>query len=123
MNPLGNKALHGKTAVITGAGSGIGLEFAHITARHGMQRVMVDFHQASRDADRFTRERALLTAKFTIGRISTRVTEENIQLPGGIGMTWEIQRSHHVKRQVMIDHQLAAADHHLARYIALNEEN
>ncbi len=50
MNPLDSKALRGQTAVITGAGSGIGLEFARIAARHGMQLVLVDVHQASLDA-------------------------------------------------------------------------
>jgi len=42
--------LRGKTAVITGAGSGIGLEFARIAASQGMQLVLVDVHQASLDA-------------------------------------------------------------------------
>jgi len=34
--------LAGKTAVITGAGSGFGLEVARIAARHRMQLVLVD---------------------------------------------------------------------------------
>jgi NAD(P)-dependent dehydrogenase (short-subunit alcohol dehydrogenase family) len=36
------KDLRGKTAVITGAGSGFGLEVARIAAREGMQLVLVD---------------------------------------------------------------------------------
>jgi NAD(P)-dependent dehydrogenase (short-subunit alcohol dehydrogenase family) len=48
--PSNAAGLRGKTAVITGAGSGIGLEFARIAARHGMQLVLVDVHQASLDA-------------------------------------------------------------------------
>ena len=36
------KTLKGRTAVITGAGSGFGLEAARIAAREGMNVVMVD---------------------------------------------------------------------------------
>lgn len=50
MAALNTHAWQGKTAVITGAGSGIGLEFARIAARHGMQLVLVDVQQASLDA-------------------------------------------------------------------------
>ncbi|HEY2927211.1 acyl-CoA dehydrogenase family protein [Piscinibacter sp.] len=69
--------------------------------------------------ERVTRERALSAAKFTIGRVGTRVAEECIQLHGGIGMTWELPLAHYAKRLVMIDHQLGDEDHHLERYIAL----
>ena len=75
------------------------------------------------DADRHTRERALSTAKYTMGRIGTLVAEESIQLHGGIGMTWELPLSHYAKRLVMIDHQLGDEDHHLARYMALSAED
>ncbi|WP_186030203.1 acyl-CoA dehydrogenase family protein [Burkholderia gladioli] len=74
---------------------------------------------AALEAPRAQRERALSAAKYTIGRIGTRVAEEAIQLHGGIGMTWELPLSHYAKRLVMIDHQLGDEDHHLARYIAL----
>ncbi|AVS86140.1 pimeloyl-CoA dehydrogenase small subunit, partial [Paracidovorax avenae] len=71
--------------------------------------------------DRTARERALSAAKFSIGRIGTRVAEESIQMHGGIGMTWELPLAHYAKRLVMIDHQLGDEDHHLARYIALSQ--
>ncbi|MCT9810607.1 acyl-CoA dehydrogenase family protein [Acidovorax sp. Be4] len=74
---------------------------------------------AAMDADRSTRERALSAAKYTIGRIGTLVSEESIQMHGGIGMTWELPLSHYAKRLVMIDHQLGDEDHHLARFMAL----
>ena len=74
---------------------------------------------ASMDAPRQVRERALSAAKYSIGRIGTRVAEESIQMHGGIGMTWELPLAHYAKRLVMIDHQLGDEDHHLARYIAL----
>lgn len=73
------------------------------------------------EEDRVVRERALSAAKYTIGRIGTRVAEECIQLHGGIGMTWELPLAHFAKRLVMIDHQLGDEDHHLARYIALGQ--
>ncbi|MGR4871299.1 acyl-CoA dehydrogenase family protein [Variovorax sp. LARHSF232] len=72
--------------------------------------------------ERIGREKALSAAKYSIGRIGTRVAEECIQLHGGIGMTWELPLSHYAKRLVMIDHQLGDEDHHLARYIALGQE-
>lgn len=76
---------------------------------------------AAMDAERVVRERALSAAKFTVGRIGTLVSEESIQMHGGIGMTWELPLSHYAKRLVMIDHQLGDEDHHLARYMALRQ--
>jgi len=77
---------------------------------------------AALDGDRLTRERALSAAKVTIGRIGALVSEESIQMHGGIGMTWELPLSHYAKRLVMIDHELGDEDHHLARFIALGRE-
>lgn len=74
---------------------------------------------AAMDADRVERERALSAAKFSIGRIGALVSEESIQLHGGIGMTWELPLSHYAKRLVMVDHELGDEDHHLERFSAL----
>lgn len=76
---------------------------------------------AAMDGERLARERALSAAKFTIGRIGALVSEESIQMHGGIGMTWELPLSHYAKRLVMIDHQLGDEDNHLARYMALGQ--
>jgi len=73
--------------------------------------------------DVLAREKALAAAKYSIGRIGTLVAEESIQMHGGIGMTWELPLAHYAKRLVMIDHQFGDEDHHLARYIALNQKN
>lgn len=53
-------------------------------------------------------------AKNLIGRAARLVSEETIQMHGGIGMTWEYAGSHYSKRLVMIDHQLGDTDHCLA---------
>lgn len=100
--------------------------------QHRMADVLLEVEQARSavinaaaaidDADRIRREKALSAAKYSVGRIGTRVAEESIQLHGGIGMTWELPLSHYAKRLVMIDHQLGDEDHHLARYIALGQE-
>ncbi|MDR0212618.1 MAG: acyl-CoA dehydrogenase family protein [Comamonas sp.] len=69
------------------------------------------------------REKALSAAKYTVGYVGALVAEESIQMHGGIGMTWELPLAHYAKRLVMIDHQFGDEDHHLARYIALNQKN
>lgn len=76
---------------------------------------------AALDAGSVTRERAPSAAKITIGRSGVLAAKECIQLHGGIGMTWELPLAHYAKRPIMIDHQLGDEDHHLARYIALDQ--
>lgn len=51
-------SLQGKTGVITGAGSGFGLEVARIAARGGMTLVLVDVQQDALDAARLELEAA-----------------------------------------------------------------
>lgn len=68
------------------------------------------------------REQALSAAKYTVGHIGILVSEESIQLHGGIGMTWELPLAHLAKRLVTIDHQLGDEDYHLERYVALGRE-
>jgi len=97
--------------------------------QHRMAELLLEVEQARSSvinaaaamdgADRVVREKALSAAKYSIGRIGTRVAEECIQMHGGIGMTWELALAHYAKRLVMIDHQFGDEDHHLSRYIAL----
>lgn len=54
-------------------------------------------------------------AKNLIGRAGRLVSEESIQMHGGIAMTWEYPASHYGKRLVMIDHQLGDTDFHLTQ--------
>ncbi|GAB5446807.1 acyl-CoA dehydrogenase family protein [Gymnodinialimonas sp.] len=57
-------------------------------------------------------------AKHLVGKIARQVSEEAIQMHGGIGITWEFPLSHYAKRLVMIDHQLGDSDWHLERLMA-----
>ena len=54
-------------------------------------------------------------AKNMIGRSGRHISEEAIQMHGGIAMTWEYAVSHYAKRLIMIDHQLGDTDYHLNR--------
>ena len=74
---------------------------------------------AALEGPRLGRERAVSAAKFTVGRVGTLVSEEAIQMHGGIGMTAELPLSHYAKRVIMIDHQLGDEDYHLDRYVEL----
>lgn len=86
--------------------------------QHRMVEMKVMIEQARsitiHAADRME-PRATAMAKSLVGRTARKVSEEAIQLHGGIGMTWEYPLSHYAKRLVMIDHQLGDSDHHLAR--------
>ncbi len=62
--------------------------------------------------------RSVAMAKSLVGRVARKVSEESIQLHGGIGMTWEYPLSHYAKRLVMLDAQLGDADFHTARVTA-----
>jgi len=96
--------------------------------QHRMADLAIDLEQtrsavinaaAALDGPRLPRERALSAAKYTVGRVGTRLSREAVQLHGGIGMTWELPLAHYAKRLVMIDHQLGDEDYHLMRYVAL----
>jgi hypothetical protein len=71
--------------------------------------------------DRAVREAALSAAKNLVGRTARLVSEDSIQLHGGIGMTWEYALPHFAKRLTMIDHLFGDADEHLERFIAFSQ--
>ena len=100
------KALHGRTAVVTGAGSGFGLEASRIAAREGMQLVMADVQQDA--LDRAAAEIAALGTQVLSMRVDVskgdevealgRATAERFGAPhlvfnnagvGAGGLVWE----------------------------------
>jgi alkylation response protein AidB-like acyl-CoA dehydrogenase len=96
--------------------------------QHRMAVLLIEIEQArsavinaaaAMTGDPQAREQALSAAKYTVGRTGNLVSQEVIQLHGGIGMTWELPLSHYAKRLTMIDHQLGDEDYHLQRYLSL----
>ena len=72
------------------------------------------------DAARTPRERARVVsaAKIKIADACRHVSQESVQLHGGMGMTEELKVSHTFRRLTMIAQQFGDADHHLARFAA-----
>jgi alkylation response protein AidB-like acyl-CoA dehydrogenase len=64
------------------------------------------------------RARAVSAAKIKIADAARHVSQEAIQLHGGMGMTQELKISHTFRRLTVIAQQFGDADHHLARFAA-----
>lgn len=65
------------------------------------------------------RARAVSAAKVKIADAARQVSQESVQLHGGMGMTEELKISHTFRRLTMIAQRFGDADHHLERYAAL----
>jgi alkylation response protein AidB-like acyl-CoA dehydrogenase len=100
-----------------------------------LQHRMVDMYVATEQArsmaclacskmdsssDAGERARAVSAAKIKIADNARLVSQEAIQLHGGMGMTEEMKVSHTFRRLTMIAQQFGDADHHLARFAKLD---
>jgi alkylation response protein AidB-like acyl-CoA dehydrogenase len=65
------------------------------------------------------RQRAVSAAKVKIADTARIVSQEAVQLHGGMGMTEELKISHTFRRLTTIGQRFGDADHHLARYASL----
>jgi alkylation response protein AidB-like acyl-CoA dehydrogenase len=65
------------------------------------------------------RQRAVSGAKVKIADAARHISQESVQLHGGMGMTEELKISHTFRRLTMIAQRFGDADHHLERYAAL----
>lgn len=68
------------------------------------------------DPDPLERRKAVSAAKELIGRAGRFISQQAIQLHGGMGMTDELVVGHYVKRLTAIDVQFGDSDHHLERF-------
>jgi pimeloyl-CoA dehydrogenase small subunit len=71
------------------------------------------------DEDAAERARASASTKVQIGKSATYVSQQAVQLHGGMGMTDELNVGHYFKRLTMIDTMLGDQDYHLKRYAEL----
>lgn len=66
------------------------------------------------------RRRAVSAAKIKIADAARQISQESVQLHGGMGMTEELKVSHTFRRLTMIGQRFGDADHHLERYATLD---
>ena len=71
-------------------------------------------------SDPHERAKAVSAAKIKIADAARQVSQESVQLHGGMGMTEELKVSHTFRRLTMLAQQGGDADHHLDRYAALS---
>jgi alkylation response protein AidB-like acyl-CoA dehydrogenase len=83
-------------------------------------------HQAAasiREADPKARQRIVSAAKAHIGRVGRWVAQAAVQIHGGIGITEELEISHHFRTIEVFDMQFGTADDHVRRYARLMDED
>src|SRR6266571_3581099 len=94
--------------------------------QHRMVDVLIAYEQARSiatlacvkvdTADAAERRRVVSAAKVKIADAARHVSQEAVQLHGGMGMTEELKISHTFRRLTTIAQAFGDADHHLARF-------
>jgi pimeloyl-CoA dehydrogenase small subunit len=94
--------------------------------QHRMVDMMISYEQAKsmaclacvkvRGADAAERQRVVSAAKIKIADACRHVSQESVQLHGGMGMTEELKVSHTFRRLTAIIQTFGDADHHLERF-------
>jgi alkylation response protein AidB-like acyl-CoA dehydrogenase len=70
-------------------------------------------------ADAQERARAVSAAKIKIADNARYISQESVQLHGGMGMSEELKISHSFRRLTVLASQFGDADHHLVRFASL----
>ncbi|CAN5921103.1 pimeloyl-CoA dehydrogenase small subunit [soil metagenome] len=95
--------------------------------QHRMVEMLICFEQArsmailaaakvDNAASPAERRKAVSAAKVKIGDAARQISQESVQLHGGMGMTEELKISHTFRRLTMIGQRFGDVDHHLERY-------
>jgi alkylation response protein AidB-like acyl-CoA dehydrogenase len=96
--------------------------------QHRMVDILISYEQAKSiaclacvkvdTADAVERRRMVSAAKIKIADACRHVSQEAVQLHGGMGMTEELKISHTFRRLTTIAQAFGDADHHLERFAA-----
>jgi alkylation response protein AidB-like acyl-CoA dehydrogenase len=96
--------------------------------QHRMVDMLISYEQARSmaclacvkvdTADEAERRRIVSAAKIKIADACRHVSQEAVQLHGGMGMTEDLKISHTFRRLTMIAQTFGDADHHLERFAA-----
>lgn len=91
-----------------------------MTIEAEQSRAMVFLACTSVNGERSDAERAKLVsaAKVRVSDACRKVSQEAVQLHGGMGMTEELKVSHTFRRLTMLARRFGDADHHLQRFSA-----
>src|SRR5262249_53498779 len=65
------------------------------------------------------RARAVSAAKVDVGRACRFISQNAVQLHGGIGISDELAVSHYFKRATVLENIFGSVDHHLTRFASL----
>ncbi|MFZ5790759.1 MAG: acyl-CoA dehydrogenase family protein [Pseudomonadota bacterium] len=76
----------------------------------------LDAAEAAMRTDPTARAAGVSAAKHLIGNLGREVGKEGVQLHGGIGMTWDYEAGHYLKRLMLIDLACGDSHFHLDRY-------
>jgi alkylation response protein AidB-like acyl-CoA dehydrogenase len=90
-----------------------------ITTEQARSMAILAASQVDKASEAKERQRAVSAAKVKIADAARQVSQEAVQLHGGMGMTEELKVSHTFRRLTMIAQRFGDADHHLERYAAL----
>jgi pimeloyl-CoA dehydrogenase small subunit len=96
--------------------------------QHRMVEMMISYEQARSmaylacvkidSADAAERRRVISAAKIKIADACRHVSQESVQLHGGMGMTEELKVSHTFRRLTILAQTFGDAEHHLERFAA-----
>ena len=92
----------------------------YISAEQARSMAILAASTVDKAGDAGHRARVVSAAKVKIADAARQVSQESVQLHGGMGMTEELKVSHTFRRLTMLAQRFGDADHHLERYAALS---